>query len=221
MRGPESSHPSTKSHWSNTARESLAAELLCIGLSTGRRPWRCASGWPCPSRGRRNCCSGWRRRPPRRCSSPPATGWSCTWPRRTLAQRPRSACARSCSRWAAPEALEHLYEHQGEAALVHLFRVASSLDSMVLGEAQILGQVKDAFERGQGAGAVRGELTRACAAAFGCAKRVRTETAIGRAATSMAAAAVAAGQQGVRRAGGQDGAGGGRGRDGRSWRRGT
>ncbi|MBN8231632.1 glutamyl-tRNA reductase [Corallococcus macrosporus] len=88
------------------------------------------------------------------------------------------------------EALEHLYEHQGEAALVHLFRVASSLDSMVLGEAQILGQVKDAFERGQGAGAVRGELTRACAAAFGCAKRVRTETAVGRAATSMASAAV-------------------------------
>ncbi|XXF75829.1 glutamyl-tRNA reductase [Myxococcaceae bacterium GXIMD 01537] len=89
-----------------------------------------------------------------------------------------------------PEALEHLYEHQGEAALVHLFRVAASLDSMVLGEAQILGQVKDSFERGQGAGAVRGELTRVCAAAFGCAKRVRTETAIGRAATSMASAAV-------------------------------
>lgn len=89
-----------------------------------------------------------------------------------------------------PEALEHLYEHQGEAALVHLFRVAASLDSMVLGEAQILGQVKDAFERGQGAGSVRGELTRVCAAAFGCAKRVRTETAVGRAATSMASAAV-------------------------------
>ncbi|MBZ4416956.1 glutamyl-tRNA reductase [Myxococcus sp. RHSTA-1-4] len=89
-----------------------------------------------------------------------------------------------------PEALEHLYEHQGENALVHLFRVAGSLDSMVLGEAQILGQVKDAFERGQGAGSVRGELTRACAAAFSCAKRVRTETAIGRASTSMAAAAV-------------------------------
>jgi glutamyl-tRNA reductase len=89
-----------------------------------------------------------------------------------------------------PEALEHLYEHRGENALVHLFRVAGSLDSMVLGEAQILGQVKDSFERGQGAGAVRGELTRACAAAFSCAKRVRTETAIGRASTSMAAAAV-------------------------------
>ncbi|RJS26977.1 glutamyl-tRNA reductase [Corallococcus sp. H22C18031201] len=88
------------------------------------------------------------------------------------------------------EALEHLYEHEGEAALVHLFRVASSLDSMVLGEAQILGQLKDSFERGQGAGAVRGEMTRVCAAAFSCAKRVRTETAIGRAATSMASAAV-------------------------------
>ncbi|HSP80722.1 MAG TPA: glutamyl-tRNA reductase, partial [Myxococcaceae bacterium] len=89
-----------------------------------------------------------------------------------------------------PETLSHLYEYQGEAALVQLFRVASSLDSMVLGEAQILGQVKDAFERSQGAGAVRGELTRVCSAAFGCAKRVRTETAIGRAATSMASAAV-------------------------------
>ena len=87
-----------------------------------------------------------------------------------------------------PEALEHLYEHQGENALVHLFRVASSLDSMVLGEAQILGQVKESFELGQGAGAVRGGLTRVCAAAFSCAKRVRTETAIGRASTSMAAA---------------------------------
>jgi glutamyl-tRNA reductase len=89
------------------------------------------------------------------------------------------------------EGLDHLYEHRGEDALVHLFRVAASLDSMVLGEAQILGQVKDSFERGQGSGAVRGELTRVCAAAFGCAKRVRTETAIGRSATSMASAAVA------------------------------
>ncbi|MDY7225220.1 glutamyl-tRNA reductase [Hyalangium rubrum] len=89
-----------------------------------------------------------------------------------------------------PETLEHLYEHQGAGALEHLFRVASSLDSMVLGEAQILGQVKDAFELGQGAGAVRGVLTRVCASAFSCAKRVRTETAIGRAATSMASAAV-------------------------------
>ncbi|WP_224367278.1 glutamyl-tRNA reductase [Hyalangium versicolor] len=95
------------------------------------------------------------------------------------------------SRLGGPEALDHLYEHHGAGALEHLFRVASSLDSMVVGEAQILGQVKESFELAQGAGAVRGGLTRVCAAAFSCAKRVRTETAIGRAATSMASAAVA------------------------------
>ena len=95
------------------------------------------------------------------------------------------------SRVGGPETLEHLYEHHGAGAMEHLFRVASSLDSMVLGEAQILGQVKESFELGQSAGAVRGGLTRVCAAAFSCAKRVRTETAIGRSATSMASAAVA------------------------------
>jgi glutamyl-tRNA reductase len=105
--------------------------------------------------------------------------------------RARQSALDELQQLGGPETLEHLYEHRGEDALVHLFRVASSLDSMVLGEAQILGQVKDAFERGQGSGAVRGELTRVCAAAFGCAKRVRTETAIGRSATSMASAAVA------------------------------
>ncbi len=88
------------------------------------------------------------------------------------------------------EALEHLYEHRGDGALMHLFRVAASLDSMVVGEPQILGQVKDAFELAQRAGTARGELTRACAAAFSSAKRVRTETGVGKAATSMASAAV-------------------------------
>jgi len=95
------------------------------------------------------------------------------------------------SRVGGAEALDHLYEHHGAGALEHLFRVASSLDSMVLGEAQILGQVKESFELGQSTGAVRGGLARVCAAAFSCAKRVRTETAIGRSATSMASAAVA------------------------------
>jgi glutamyl-tRNA reductase len=88
------------------------------------------------------------------------------------------------------EVLGHAYLHQGEAALLHLFRVASSLDSMVVGEPQILGQVKEAFEFARGLGAARAELTRVCAAAFSAAKRVRTETDVGRAATSMAAAAV-------------------------------
>ena len=93
--------------------------------------------------------------------------------------RARALALSELERLGGPETLEHLYEHRGEDSLVHLFRVAASLDSMVIGEAQILGQVKDAFERGQGSGAVRGELTRVCASAFGCAKRVRTE--IGRA----------------------------------------
>ncbi|MDQ3266322.1 MAG: glutamyl-tRNA reductase [Myxococcota bacterium] len=92
---------------------------------------------------------------------------------------------------AGAEALGHLYEHEGEKALTHLFRVASSLDSMVVGEPQILGQVKDALELAQGSGSARGELTRACSAAFSTAKRVRTETAIGRSSVSMASAAVA------------------------------
>jgi glutamyl-tRNA reductase len=90
-----------------------------------------------------------------------------------------------------PEVLKHLYEHEGAGALEHLFRVTSSLDSMVLGESQILGQLKAAFVEAQRAGAVRGVLTRVCGAAFACGKRVRTETAIGRAATCMASAAVA------------------------------
>jgi glutamyl-tRNA reductase len=92
---------------------------------------------------------------------------------------------------AGPQVLGHLYEHRGDAAALHLFRVCASLDSMVVGEPQILGQVKDAFELARKAGSVRGELSRTCAAAFSCAKRVRTETGIGRAAVSMASAAVA------------------------------
>ena len=91
---------------------------------------------------------------------------------------------------AGPGVLSHLYEHHNEAAATHLFRVAASLDSMVVGEPQILGQVKSAFELSQKAGGVKGELSRVATAAFSCAKRVRTETGIGRAAVSMASAAV-------------------------------
>lgn len=88
------------------------------------------------------------------------------------------------------EAAGKLYSHVDDAALVHLFRVASSLDSMVVGEPQILGQVKDAFVLAQGLGTVGSELNRTCQAAFSAAKRVRTETGVGRSAVSMASAAV-------------------------------
>lgn len=106
-------------------------------------------------------------------------------------QDTRARLREQLGRLGGAEVLEHLYEHQGAGAVEHLFRVASSLDSMVLGESQILGQLKTAFEQAQQAGAARGVLTRLCTAAFACGKRVRTETAIGRAATCMASAAVA------------------------------
>ncbi|MFN7135324.1 MAG: glutamyl-tRNA reductase, partial [Myxococcales bacterium] len=91
---------------------------------------------------------------------------------------------------AGPGTNEALYTRHGPDAVAHLFRVASSLDSMVVGEPQILGQVKDAFGLAQKAGAAGATLTQLCQAAFAAAKRVRTETAIGSAPVSMASAAV-------------------------------
>lgn len=84
----------------------------------------------------------------------------------------------------------HLYQRHGLDAVRHLFRVCSSLDSMVLGEPQILGQVKEAFATAEEAGAVGRLLSRSCRRAFAVAKRVRTETQVGRAAVSMSFAAV-------------------------------
>jgi glutamyl-tRNA reductase len=61
----------------------------------------------------------------------------------------------------------------------HVFRVAASLDSMVVGEAQILGQVKEAYATARAVGAVRAQLDQLLTRAFAVAKRVRTETAVG------------------------------------------
>ena len=106
------------------------------------------------------------------------------------AEKARGALHSVVSSLGGDRSLEHLYQHHGDSALVHLFRVTASLDSMVVGEAQILGQVKDALELAQRVGAAGPELVRACAAAFASAKRVRSETGIGRSAVSMASAAV-------------------------------
>ncbi|HEV2135270.1 MAG TPA: glutamyl-tRNA reductase [Terracidiphilus sp.] len=84
----------------------------------------------------------------------------------------------------------HLYEHRGRDAVRHLFRVASSLDSMVLGEPQILGQVKEAFGVARTAGTVSGQLEHLLQSAFAAAKRVRTETQIGSNSVSVASVAV-------------------------------
>ncbi|UCF81167.1 MAG: glutamyl-tRNA reductase [Acidobacteriota bacterium] len=84
----------------------------------------------------------------------------------------------------------HLYHHFDLEAVRHVFRVASSLDAMILGEPQILGQVKEAFEAARQAGATPGLLGRTFERAFRVAKRVRTETAVGDGAVSVGYAAV-------------------------------
>jgi glutamyl-tRNA reductase len=84
----------------------------------------------------------------------------------------------------------HLYRHEGRDAIHHLFRVAASLDSMVVGEPQILGQLKAAYAAAKESGAVRGWLEGLLARAFGVAKRVRSETGIGQMAVSVSYAAV-------------------------------
>jgi glutamyl-tRNA reductase len=72
-----------------------------------------------------------------------------------------------------------LYHHQGTEAVRHLFRVASSLDSMVLGETQIIGQVKDAYLAAQAAGATGRVFNRLFQQALAVAKRVHTSTSLG------------------------------------------
>ena len=106
------------------------------------------------------------------------------------ARRRRSAGsgATAASRWRELEPL--LYTATGDEAALHAFRVAASLDSMVLGEPQILGQVKDAFALAQSAGTAGPVLHALMSQAFGAAKRVRTETEVGRLAVSVSYAAV-------------------------------
>ena len=84
----------------------------------------------------------------------------------------------------------HLYEHRDQEAVRHLFRVAASLDSMVVGEPQILGQVKEAFAVARAAGTVGGQLEHLLQSTFAAAKKVRSETEIGSNSVSIASVAV-------------------------------
>jgi glutamyl-tRNA reductase len=85
---------------------------------------------------------------------------------------------------------EFLYTHTENAAVRHLFRVATGLDSMVLGEPQILGQVKDAYQAARSAGTLRSSMERLMQQTFAVAKRVRTDTRIGANPVSVAFTAV-------------------------------
>jgi len=90
-----------------------------------------------------------------------------------------------------PDQIEpHLYRHEGKAAIHHLFRVAASLDSMVVGEPQILGQLKAAYAAAKNCGSVCGWLDGLITRTFSVAKRVRSETGIGQMAVSVSYAAV-------------------------------
>ncbi len=85
---------------------------------------------------------------------------------------------------------DHLYAYRGADAVRHLFRVAASLDSMVVGEPQILGQLKEYYQAAQQAGTVGTVLHRLFHRAFFVAKRVRTETGIASRAVSVSSVAV-------------------------------
>ena len=91
---------------------------------------------------------------------------------------------------ATTEYRPHLYVHEDQAAVRHLFRVASSLDSMVVGEPQILGQLKDFYEQAVVGGTAGAILHRVFHKAFTVAKRVRSETGIGGRNVSISSVAV-------------------------------
>ena len=91
---------------------------------------------------------------------------------------------------AAETLAAHTFRHEGRDAIHHLFRVAASLDSMVVGEPQILGQLKAAYAAAKGMGTCCGWLDGLMTRAFSVAKRVRSETGIGQMAVSVSYAAV-------------------------------
>ncbi len=95
----------------------------------------------------------------------------------------------------ASEVRRHLYTHRADSAVRHVLRVASGLDSMIVGEPQILGQLKDAYTTAVRTGTLGTVLRRLFQHSFSVAKRVRTDTAIGSSPVSVAFAAVALARQ--------------------------
>lgn len=92
-----------------------------------------------------------------------------------------------------PNFLESIaYTKRDQDMLRHGFRVAASLESMVVGEPQILGQMKQAYQGAKASGKIGGMMEKFCSTAFRVGKRVRTETALGKAKTSIASQAVEA-----------------------------
>lgn len=84
----------------------------------------------------------------------------------------------------------HLYKHADSNAIKHLFRVASSLDSLVVGESQILGQVKEAYQQAINAGTIGRVLSQLMHRTLSVAKRIRTETGVAQNPVSVSSVAV-------------------------------
>jgi glutamyl-tRNA reductase len=91
----------------------------------------------------------------------------------------------------ATDLAEHIYSYYDEAAVAHLFGVAAGVDSVILGEGQILGQVRDALKVAESEGTAQHSLSRVFRHAIEVGKRSRAETGIGRGAVSLSSAAVA------------------------------
>jgi glutamyl-tRNA reductase len=91
----------------------------------------------------------------------------------------------------ATDLAEHIYSYYDEAAVAHLFGVAAGVDSVILGEGQILGQVRDALKVAESEGTAQQSLARVFRHAIEVGKRSRAETGIGRGAVSLSSAAVA------------------------------
>lgn len=89
----------------------------------------------------------------------------------------------------------YTYEHPDQLAVRHMLRVAAGLDSMILGEPQILGQMKDAYQKANEAGTIGKLMSRLFQHTFSVAKQIRTDTAIGHSAVSVAFAAVSLARQ--------------------------
>ena len=108
-----------------------------------------------------------------------------------LAERQlKDAIARTLGEMGGRDVLPHLMNASGDDALRHLFRVACSLDSLVVGEPQILGQLKEAIAAASDAGTMGRRLSSAMRSAVQAAKRVRTKTAIGSGQVSVPSVAV-------------------------------
>lgn len=96
----------------------------------------------------------------------------------------------SAERLSSDVLVPHLSVFRGRDAIRHLFRVAASLDSMMVGEPQILGQLKDSYERAAVSGTAGTILHRCFHKSFNVAKRIRSETSVGSKAVSVSSAAV-------------------------------